>query len=233
MLAEAIQKIVGLAPPERIEIDGVQYSDETFTRIKQTQAQASPIEVSSLDGLVAYIASTCEEGIVQVVHPGEVRFVSDLFGAEKQRDFWCKATIYQYGAFPCSQYLEQEEFITELLSKFVVDEQVEFVAAVIGGMTTAHVKEVSDDTVTQSIAVQDGVKFRREALPNPVYLRPYRTFPEVAQPKTAYVLRVRVEGDTPKAALFEIKTGLWQLEAAKSIADYLREKIGEDMTITW
>lgn len=55
-------------------------------------------------------------------------------------------------------------------------------------------------------------------------LRPYRTFREVEQPASRFVLRLQSgQGDgMPKAALFEADGGAWRLTAIEAIARWLR-----------
>ena len=55
-------------------------------------------------------------------------------------------------------------------------------------------------------------------VPNPVTLRPYRTFMEVEQPAISCVFRLR---QGPMLSLHEADGGLWRLEAIKSIKAYL------------
>jgi hypothetical protein len=69
-------------------------------------------------------------------------------------------------------------------------------------------------------------------LPNPVRLRPYRTFPEVEQPASLYVMRAKSgQGqDVPSFALFEVEDPVWRAVARASIATYLRANV-TDLTV--
>ena len=55
-------------------------------------------------------------------------------------------------------------------------------------------------------------------------LAPRRTFPEVDQPESPFVLLVKQsrEGMMPEIALFEADGGLWKLTAIQNIKDYLK-----------
>jgi len=68
-----------------------------------------------------------------------------------------------------------------------------------------------------------GACLEAAAVPNPVMLAPYRTFPEVEQPASPFVLRLKQgpEGGRPSLALFEADGGKWQLEAVKRVRTYL------------
>lgn len=59
-----------------------------------------------------------------------------------------------------------------------------------------------------------------EKAPNPIRLQPYRTFPEVDQPASDYIFRLRKK-DGVEMALFKTADNRWELEAINSIKDYL------------
>lgn len=88
----------------------------------------------------------------------------------------------------------------------------------------------ADDGVTQTVTAKQGVAFVQEvAVPNPVTLAPYRSFPEISQVESEFVLRVRAgrsEGELPTIALFEADGGRWQLEAVRRVKDYLKQRVG-------
>ena len=61
-------------------------------------------------------------------------------------------------------------------------------------------------------------------VPNPVILRPYRTFPEVEQPASSFIFRMK-ENDGVCCALFEADGGAWKNEAMRNIKEYLKENL--------
>jgi hypothetical protein len=58
-------------------------------------------------------------------------------------------------------------------------------------------------------------------IPNPVKLSPFRTFIEVEQPESLFVLRGR---KGPQWALFEADGGLWKIKAIQNIKNWLEKK---------
>ena len=57
-----------------------------------------------------------------------------------------------------------------------------------------------------------------------VQLRPFRTFLEVEQPESEFLLRV----DADKGiGLFEADGGVWKLEAKRNIADYFASHLAD------
>lgn len=59
-----------------------------------------------------------------------------------------------------------------------------------------------------------------------VTLQPYRTFLEVEQPVSDFLLRVDKEGGI---ALHQADGGAWKLAAKRSIAAYLKEQLAEEI----
>lgn len=73
------------------------------------------------------------------------------------------------------------------------------------------------------LGVRAGVTLKgREAVDNPFVLAPYRTFPEVTQPSSPYILRIRdVQNSLPTAMLVEADVGAWRLAAVQNIKSWL------------
>ena len=110
-----------------------------------------------------------------------------------------------YGATPDRDYL------LDLLSRIDVNEGVSSV----------------DNGVTQEVNVRTGAVLKQATPVRPiVQLQPYRTFLEVEQPVSDFLLRVSKEGEP---TLFEADGGAWKLEAKRSIAAYLAEKLADQV----
>lgn len=62
-------------------------------------------------------------------------------------------------------------------------------------------------------------KLNDVVVPNPVTLAPYRTFPEIEQPKSKFIFRMQ---SGPTATLFEADGGAWRNEAMKNIKVWLK-----------
>lgn len=59
-------------------------------------------------------------------------------------------------------------------------------------------------------------------------LRPYRTFREVKQPESQFILRLKArEGEPPTVALIDATGGGWKNTAALAVADWLAANLSE------
>ena len=92
-------------------------------------------------------------------------------------------------------------------------------------VTTTVEANTEDDGVTQAVTVKKGIAGKGvDILPNPVRLRPYRTFTEVEQPESSFVFRCK-DNDGVKFALVEADGGAWKGEAMKNIKAFMEENV--------
>ena len=95
-----------------------------------------------------------------------------------------------------------------------------------GNITSEAKVQTMDDGVSQDVTVKKGIqKEGWEMVPNPVSLAPYRTFSEVDQPESNFVLRVKANG--PTCALYEADGGAWKAAAMHNIAAYLAYRLND------
>jgi len=195
---------------------------------------ADCLKIFTLTGLVDFCLRNKETGaedpaIIHVMDHTEVALLSNPFGETKQRTRFVRATFKELldGSFTFGAFYEQEQFIIGLQSLFEPTPQRAEVLKVIGTIKENQVREFSDDGVTQSVSAKAGVALVQELpVPNPVILRPYRTFREIEQPESPFILRVRQgKGEKPVCALFEADGGKWKLEAIIRIKEYLEDKL--------
>ena len=198
----------------------------------RVQPAPDTLKISTLTGIVEFCTQYGEtmEGedpsMIHVLTHADVRVYSEPFGPAQQRTLFLVAAFESLlgTSFTFGQFYEQENFIVGLQSLFEPTPQREEVLKVIGTIKESQVRESSDDGVTQAVSAKAGIALVTDvAVPNPVILRPYRTFREIEQPESAFVLRVRSgrEGGKPLCALFEADGGRWKLDAIQRIADFL------------
>lgn len=234
MIKEALQYIVGLSEAKVQDItlaDGTvqTYSDKPLHRLqKHIPMIDKAIEMCTLTSLVDYIKgnidSLSDKMIIQVVDPETVVLFSQL-NEERYREKMVvvKARIPD---FRFDTYMDQENFCINLQSKFIDDPDTDraLILKFAGTMEAGTIAEYGDDGVTQKATVKTGIASKGEAIvPNPVKLRPYRTFLEVEQPASEFIFRVKQNKyDGISCAIFEADGGAWKIAATSSIKDYLQ-----------
>ena len=77
--------------------------------------------------------------------------------------------------------------------------------------------------------IKSGVELADVIVPNPVKLRPYRTFAEIEQPESSYVFRIKDSERGPAFKLVEADGGLWKNVTMKKIKEYLELELAEEL----
>lgn len=234
LTAEAIQKIIDLAPMEQVEIGGRQYVDKTLKAI--IPPVVSEMKVNTLTGISDYLSNnpddlTFSDLIIHVVDENTVALVSRLADEWEQRNSYLYAKHVPKG-FPFGQYQPIENFIIAMQTYFVQDENTAHIIKLCGNLKQETGVTYTDDGISQEVQAKTGIaRIESVVLPNPVKLAPYRTFLEVEQPASNFVFRIKKGDDGPKATLYEADGGVWTLEAIRLVRDWLKINIPEEVTI--
>jgi hypothetical protein len=229
-------------------------TDGTFERTDLGGPGTPPaaLQLHTLTGLIDYLAEPpgtlqqpssypllrdgvkADEIMVRVVNHESVVVESALDqGAHAYRKTYAashfKPLIGSNGvSFSFGSYMDLETFNIALQTLFQESEERARLLKVTGTVRDEMVKTSTDDGVTQKVIASAGVVGAYETdVPNPVRLTPYRTFREVWQPSSVFVLRLKKgeNGIPPTAALFEADGGKWKLEAIENISTFLRDKL--------
>ena len=238
-IKDALSYAVELAGKEkkiiRSEI-GKEYFDINKHDFRELRPRkyAPTLELQTLKSLVDYLKSDNDfiggHRLVVVVESYQRVSVYDQVDVEygkRPQLVSVKATV---PVIPFSNWRDQEEFNIMLQSMFINDADRNLVLDFASHLKIEKGAEAQDNGVTQTVTVRDGVASLAHAkTPNPVTLRPYRTFNEVEQPASQFVFRVNKSANL---ALFEADGGKWKLDAVKNISDYLKTELANNDRIT-
>ncbi|HKX31347.1 MAG TPA: hypothetical protein VJ302_26920 [Blastocatellia bacterium] len=229
--SDAVQAIKDSVKTELIIGEG---ADSFFNRpvhLPPAEPTPNPLRVHTLQGLVDFVTSEGEGyGVsLHIVDHKAVRAIGALAGRHQQRPIYAEAHLLGEPKFPFDRFLPAEDFIIKLQTAFSPSDETRLLLSLIGNLRDESVKTVGDDGISQAVTVKKGVSLVQEApVPNPIRLAPFRTWAEIDQPSSLYVLRLRrVEGELPQVALFETGDSAWQLEAIESTKAFLLAKLGE------
>ena len=227
-----IEKIVELAAPNTKEIDGRTYTDKRIIPVERPRVKT--LELTTLNSLVKLIQEESVDYIapliVQVSSYDTVEVFAGIQAADRKREnpYRCKAETIR---IQFDQKLDYESMMIALKSKFVQTPELLELVKLLGSITEQNSAQVSDDGFSQNVVVRKGIALKDNRTINPIVkLKPYRTFAEIDQPESEFLLRL---SDGANVALYEADGGAWKLEARKRIADYLREALSgqEDILI--
>ena len=238
MIAKAIDKLLEISAPAMIHTDNGDYANLNTMTLKRipVEMKAQPIEVTTLGAFVKYITDIAfqmdtaylQRYFVHVESPTCVRFISALNGDRERECLIVAKPILP--KIPFESFIETEKMIIILQANFQKDAEtdLETVKKFVGTVTAGTVKDYSDNGVSQQATIKSGPRGKENAeVPSPCWLRPVRTFTEVSQPASEFIFRLKEQGDTVYAGLFEADGGAWRISAMATIADYIREQLKE------
>jgi hypothetical protein len=237
MIKEALEYIVGLKQPRQEVINGEVFASKRDDLYRvDTNLRAETLEMSTLTSLVDYIKSDLDKiseyqgkMIVHVVSPTRVRLLSFLDSDSKRENL-----IEVNANLPkirFNEFVDQESFIIMIQSMFVNNEDKAIVLQVAGNVEDGTIANYKDDGVTQKATIKTGLASKDDVVvPNPVRLKPYRTFHEIEQPECSFVFRMN-NGRGVTCALYEADGGAWKNETMDEIAAYLKEELKDNEQI--
>lgn len=233
-LKEALQYITKLKEesmePKVLEIGGDTYCTKDLVRYHRFPL-ADRLVVNTLTALVDYIKGKPEElrdsMILHVMSPVEVRLYSGLIDERTREELMRVRAIVN--EFRFDEYYDQERFLIELQANFLETPDLLTIMQVAGNIKSGTTANYSDDGVSQKTTVKMGVELNDVIVPNPVALRPYRTFSEIEQPESRYVFRIKDTDHGPYFKLVEADGGLWKYGNMQKIKEYLEYELSEEL----
>jgi hypothetical protein len=239
---ETIEKIEQLVTDRlTVEVGG-----KTYTAAKLHPVMYVPrvgtTAVHTLRGFCGFINNNIDlridktRSLIVVDSHKQVRIISEAFGEDLERETLVAATLDEtLETFPFGKFLSQEEFAIQFRSLFVPGQSekddFEYVLSYSSKLTGGTVIEGNDNGTTQQVNIKKGISgvlSEKVPLKPIVKLSPYRTFREVPQPESEFLLRVRMANDeTPTVAIFEADGGAWINQAMENIVQYIQSLVAE------
>lgn len=229
MLKEFAQYLVALKENKTYEIHGDTYSDHELYRVAPYVARPSRIGVTGLDSIVKLVRNELDlfHDLPLFIRVDGARRVSvfSSFDDEMERDSLYEATCdvpdFREG------FRDYETAIIQLRSKFAPSEGVDYLLDLISRISKQDGVTTEDNGVSQTVTARQGVSLKTQVMvKSRVVLRPFRTFLEVEQPESEFLLRLDGEGNV---GLFEADGGMWELEAKRRICSFFEEKLAEEI----
>lgn len=235
MIKEALKYIVSLNAPytREIETNGKKnfYSDKPLHRVAYFPRANKVLEMSTLTSLVDYIRNNVDtmpgKMIVQVSSPTRVKLISSL-DEERVREELVDVNVVT-PKFSFNEFIAKEEFVIGVQSKIIDEFDRDVILKVAGTVEAGTIAEYGDDGVSQKATVRQGITSKAEGIiPNPVKLKPYRSFLEIDQPESDFVFRLKQDKyDGILCALFEADGGAWKINAMQNIKNYLQNELAD------
>jgi hypothetical protein len=225
---KAIELIQASAKAEHTEreIGGLIFSTKKMEPVF-FDPRVETLGVHSLTALVDFIKADIDtldakQIMLHIESPTSVAIASLADGPTMKRTFWARASAPE-NPFKYGNRYDAETFNIALQSLFVDAADRAAVLLLAGTIKSEAAQTDSDDGITQTVEARKNIAFAQNAkIPNPVTLKPWRTFREVEQPASIFVFRAH---DGPTLALYEADGAAWKLEAMQSIKEWLAERL--------
>lgn len=228
MLKEFAQYLVSLKDNKTYEINGETYSDNSLHRIAPYVPRPDKLNVTGLDSIVKLVKAEMKKVtlpiFIRVDDPTGVTVLTAL-DSDMNRDVLfhaeCDVPGFREG------FREYEKAIIEIRSKFAPDGDVDYILDLLSRINKENGVSTSDNGVSQTVEARTGVSLKQMVNVRPrVTLSPYRTFLEVEQPSSEFLLRLDDDGNV---GLFEADGGMWKLEAKKYILAYFDDALNDEI----
>lgn len=233
MLKEAIEKIVSLANPIVTEVGGVSYiidKEGGYSEIRPDLDMVETIRLSSLDAMVKFVireAVSLTDSILFLIVPDHLTvecFTSPDKEARNNRTYLYKATATDVPGWEANMKLGFEEAQIALRTRFQPTKDTEYAQKLLSDITTGCKVTYNDNGVATTVVTQQGVALQGKTAIRPILnLRPYRTFQEVEQPASDFLIRV----SDRYISFIEADGGMWKLSARETVKAYLEERLAD------
>lgn len=231
---ESLDRLIDLVRREadhfEREIHDAIYTERALRRVEEPRAEA--MGVRTLQALVDYVAENRDEidlhgATIHVAGPDLV-FVQGPLNGDRRREVYVQAVLDREG-FRFGTWNDLEPTVIGIQTGFVDAGDRADLLKLLGTVTGDEIQTRKDDGITQTVTARSGVQLlERVDVKGALTLAPYRTFAEIEQPESLFILRVRkAHGDKLQAALFEADGGAWRLEAVKRIKAWISKSLIE------
>ena len=225
MLKEAIEKIERMAAPTTVEIDGSVYSNQELVFIQDKKPMPKCIELTGLDSVCKMVRNEADHVGLQIfIQVKDYRNVSVFTSLDSDED---RLYLYKCAAdtpvVTTDRFMDYEKAVIELRSLYIPNDGTDYLLQLLSSISNESRVTSSDNGVTQRIEATNGIALSSMVTVKPrVTLQPFRTFIEVAQPASEFLLRINERGEI---GFYQADGGVWKLEATRNVAAYFEEKL--------
>lgn len=225
MLKAMIEKITELTTPKTYEVDGCVYSSKALEFVQEKHRRPEKIMVTGLDSICKLVrneaAHVDRRIFIRVCNPREVTVFTTLDNLEERFNLYgCTADT---PSITIGKFMPYENAIIELRSLYIPNDDHDYLLQMLSSISKDSKVSTSDNGVTQTVEAKAGIALSQMVpVRSRVTLRPFRTFVEVGQPESEFLLRINDHGEI---GLFPADGGVWKLEATRFVAEYFENEL--------
>ena len=225
MLKEFVNRLVELAAPTTVDIDGSVYSNQELVFVQDKKPMPKCIELTGLDSVCKMVRNEADHVGLQIfIQVKDYRNVSVFTSLDSDED---RLYLYKCAAdtpvVTTDRFMDYEKAVIELRSLYIPNDGTDYLLQLLSSISNESRVTSSDNGVTQRIEATNGIALSSMVTVKPrVTLQPFRTFIEVAQPASEFLLRINERGEI---GFYQADGGVWKLEATRNVAAYFEEKL--------
>lgn len=225
MLKAFVEKITEMAQPKTFDVDGSVYASKDLVFIQDKKQTPAEIDVTGLDSICKLVKNEADHVGLQIfIQVKDHKNISVFTSLDSDED---RLHLYRCVAdtpnVTMGRYMPYENAVIELRSLYIPNEGTDYLLKLLSSISSESKVTSSDNGVTQKVEAKAGIALSSMVEIKPrVSLQPFRTFIEVDQPESEFLLRVNDRGEI---GLFPADGGVWKLEATRNIATYFEVKL--------
>ena len=235
MLQKFIEHIQKKTQPLITEVDDSTFritSDGDVKEILPTIFHPDNLPLNSLDSLIKMVKTEASEQdaplYITIPDHMTVRCFGQPDAAERyHRQFYYEANATDVPGWAEKNTLGFEEAQIALRTRFQETPDTLYAMKLVSDISLGAKVIYNDNGIATTITTQKGVALQTNEQIRPlVKLRPYRTFQEVEQPESIFLIRVSDRG----ISFIEADGGMWKLAARETIKTFLEERLSQEVT---
>lgn len=235
MLQKFIEHIQKTTQPLITEVDGSTFritSDGDVKEVLPTIFHPDTLPLNSLDALIKMVKTEASEQdaplYITIPDHMTVRCFGQPDAAERyHRQFYYEANATDVPGWAEKNTLGFEEAQIALRTRFQETPDTLYAMKLVSDISLGAKVIYNDNGIATTITTQKGVALQTNEQIRPlVKLRPYRTFQEVEQPESIFLIRVSDRG----ISFIEADGGMWKLAARETIKTFLEERLSQEVT---
>lgn len=232
MLKEFIQHIQETTRPQIEKMDGKTFAvtaEGNVVEIKAPAVHMDALPLQSLDALVKLVQSEAskEESPLYITVPNHL--TARCFGRASAKAPW-RQVYYEANATDVPGWGEKVELGFEaaqiaLRTRFQETPDTIYAMKLLSDISCGAKVIYNDSGIATTVTQQKGISLQTNEPIRPlIALRPYRTFQEVDQPESIFLLRLSDRG----VSFTEADGGMWKLKARETVKVFLEERLAEE-----
>lgn len=225
MLKEFVDRLVALAAPTIHEVEGSVWSNQELVHVMDKKPMPRCIELTGLDSVCKMVRNEVDHIDLQIfIQVKDHRNVSVFTTLDADED---RLYLYKCAAdtptVTIDRYMGYENAVVELRSLYIPNEDTEYLLKLLSSISDESRVTSTDNGVTQQVEAKSGIALNSMVTIKPrVTLQPFRTFVEVSQPASDFLLRISQRGEI---GMFQADGGVWKLEATRNVAGFFEKEL--------